>query len=111
MEMEDRGTMVTRRGKNFEQVGVCYMRLGRMRARMMITCTCTILRYAITLEFQSLCEYFILSPPSKLLVCQLLSSSAPEGFLTNKLPSNLVLYLNTSLDGLASYADAGWMKT
>lgn len=38
--------------------------------------------------------------------CQLPSSSAPDGFPTKKLLSNPVLSFTTSLNGLASYADA-----
>lgn len=67
----------------------------RSDAGAMITCTCTILRYAITLEFQSLCYNIIssLKTAGDLSAgeCQLPSSNAPDGFLTKKLPSNLVL--------------------
>ena len=100
MEMEDRGTTVARRARNFEQVGVRYMRLGRMRARMMVTCACIILRYAITLDSIIMRIFYIISlkiardlPDGE---CQLLSSSAPDGFLSKKLLSNLVLSLNMS---------------
>lgn len=48
----------------------------RSDAGAIITCTGTILRYAITLEFQSLCEYLILSPPSILFVTYQLASAS-----------------------------------
>lgn len=88
----------------------------RSDAGAMITCTCAILRYAITLEFQSLCEYLILSSPSISLVTYQLASASLHlqvlqmEFLTKKSLSDLVLYLITNMLVLPLMLTQDWMK-